>query len=71
MTTPMHRKPRARDLHGLDANGSVVCNPRDKEAAHRAHVEGIATDDLTAITCTKCLRLMHRQRHDARTRPGK
>ena len=35
-----------RDLHALDADGMVVCNPRDKESAHRAQMEGIATDDL-------------------------
>jgi hypothetical protein len=25
---------RKRDLHALDEYGMVVCNPRDKEAAH-------------------------------------
>ncbi len=44
-----------RDLHALNADGMVLCNPRDKEAAHRAQMEGIATDDRTAVTCTKCL----------------
>ena len=32
-----------RDLHALDGDGMLVCNPRDREAAHRAEVEGIAT----------------------------
>jgi len=32
-----------RDLHALDPDGMVLCNPRDREAAHRAEVEGIAT----------------------------
>jgi hypothetical protein len=38
----------------------VVCNPRDREAAHRAEVEGIATTDPSAVTCTKCLARMPR-----------
>ena len=49
-----------RDLHLLDENGMVFCNPRDKEAAHRAQVEGIATDDIDAVTCPKCLNLFKR-----------
>lgn len=49
-----------RDLHALDENGMVLCNPRDREAAHRAEVEGIATADLPAVTCRKCLELLHR-----------
>ena len=34
-----------RDLHALNEDGMVLCNPRDREAAHRAEMEGIATDD--------------------------
>ena len=30
-------------LHFLNENGMVACNPRDREAAHRAVAEGIAT----------------------------
>ena len=45
------------DLHALDENGMVVCNPRDKEAADWAEMEGIATDDRAAVTCRKCLSL--------------
>jgi hypothetical protein len=52
------RRPR-RDRHALDANGMVLCNPRDKEAAHRAEMEGIATDDRAAVTCRKCLALLY------------
>ena len=48
-----------RDLHALDENGMVLCNPRDKEAAHRAEMEGIATEDRAAVTCRKCLSLLH------------
>lgn len=48
-----------RDLHALDENGMVLCNPHDKEAAHRAEMEGIATDDLAAVTCRKCKSLLY------------
>jgi len=34
---------RHHDLHFLNENGMVACNPRDREAAHRAVAEGIAT----------------------------
>ena len=52
----MARKNRQkRDLHALNENGMVLCNPRDKEAAHRAEMEGIATDDRAEVTCGKCL----------------
>lgn len=56
-----HNDPRTRrDLHALDADGMVACNPRDPEAAHRAEVEGIATTDPEAVTCKKCLAILHR-----------
>ena len=51
-----------RDLHALDEHGVVVCNPRDREAAHRAEVEGIATLELDRVTCRKCLDLLPRGR---------
>jgi hypothetical protein len=55
----MHKDRRQkRDRHALDQNGMVMCNPRDKEAAHRAEMEGIATDDRAAVTCPKCLALL-------------
>ena len=53
-------KRQKRDLHALDGDGMVLCNPRDKEAAHRAEMEGIATDDRDAVTCRKCLSLLHK-----------
>ena len=37
----------------------VLCNPRDREAAHRAQMEGIATDDRAAVTCRKCRALLY------------
>ena len=50
---------RKRDMHALNDDGMVLCNPRDKEAAHRAQMEGIATDDCAAVTCRKCLSLLY------------
>lgn len=44
-----------RDLHALTSEGMVMCNPRNKEAAHRAEMESIATDDVAAVSCRKCL----------------
>jgi hypothetical protein len=52
---------RRRDLHALNEDGMVLCNPRDKEAANRAQMEGIATDDRAAVTCRKCLALLYRR----------
>lgn len=57
----------SRDLHALDAEGMVLCNPRDREAAHRAEHEGIATDDPQAVTCPACLELLRRQTHASRS----
>ncbi|HYH66810.1 MAG TPA: hypothetical protein VD866_19105 [Urbifossiella sp.] len=51
-------KRRKRDLHALNADGMVLCNPRDKEAAHRAEMEGIATVDRSAA-CRKCRDLLY------------
>jgi hypothetical protein len=56
---PRDRRQK-RDRHALNADGMVLCNPRDKEAAHRAEMEGIATDDRAAVTCRKCLALLHK-----------
>lgn len=50
-----------RDLHALNADGMVLCNPRDREAAHRA---GIATDDHAPVTCRKCLDLLYKLRRE-------
>jgi hypothetical protein len=55
-----------RDLHAFDEDGMVLCNPRDKEAAHRAEMEGIATDDHTVVTCRKCLDLLYRRNKERR-----
>jgi len=53
MTRSRRQRPN-RDLHFLDKDGMVACNPRDREAAHRAEMEGIATADPQAVTCKKC-----------------
>lgn len=51
-----------RDLHALNEDGMVLCNPRDREAAHRAEVEGIATEDRDRVTCRKCRSLLPKRR---------
>ncbi len=66
MKTRSQRERRDRDLHFLTEDGVVACNPRDREAAHRAEVEGIATADPQAVTCKKCrdvIRTMRGRRH--------
>jgi len=59
---------RKRDLHALTEDGMVLCNPRDREAAHRAEMEGIATDDRAAVTCRKCRSLLYE--HDKARKEG-
>jgi hypothetical protein len=54
-------KRQKNDLHGLDKNGMVLCNPREKEAALRSQTEGIATHDWKIVTCRKCLALLFRR----------
>jgi hypothetical protein len=58
MTTRRRRQRERRDLHFLNEDGKVACNPRDREAAHRAEVEGIATQNRQAVTCKKCRAVM-------------
>jgi len=53
-------KRQKRDLHALEENGMVLCNPRDKEAAHRAQTEGIATENWKSVTCRQCLELIYK-----------
>ncbi len=55
MTTWRRRQREKRDLHFLNRDGRVACNPRDREAAHRAEFEAIATENADAVTCKKCL----------------
>jgi hypothetical protein len=48
------RNRPSQDVHFLNEHGMVACNPRDREAAHRAENESIATEDPQAVTCRKC-----------------
>lgn len=59
-------KRSKRDLHALNEDGMVMCNPRDKEAALRAQTEGIGTYDWKMITCSKCLSLVFKYNKDSR-----
>ena len=45
----------------------VACNPRDREAAHRAENEGIATENVDAVSCKKCLDVIHKTRRRKRS----
>ena len=62
----MRLKRQHPDLHLLDKDGMVACNPRDREAAHRAEVEGIATQNPQAVTCRKCRAAMQKTRSQIR-----
>jgi hypothetical protein len=53
-------KRKSQDLHFLTPDGMVACNPRDREAAHRAEVEGIATEIPPDVTCKKCFAAMRK-----------
>lgn len=61
MTTWRRRQREKRDIHFLNDDGRVACNPRDREAAHRAEVEAMATEDPKAVTCKKCREAMRRE----------
>jgi len=60
VTRRRDRRP-TRDIHALDADGMVACNPRDREAAHRADVADLATRDPAAVTCKKCQTVLRRR----------
>ena len=65
----MFRKPREKpDLHALNSDGMVLCNPRDREAAHRAEMEGIATEDVARVSCRECLSLLYKSEKAAKER---
>jgi len=66
----LHRpaKRSHRDLHYLNKDGMVACNPRDREAAHRAEVEGIATENVEAVTCKKCWKVIRREKDRGRSK---
>jgi hypothetical protein len=58
MLSRKQKRKGRRDIHFLNNNGMVVCNPKDKEAAHRTDMEGIATENVREVTCKKCLKLI-------------
>jgi hypothetical protein len=61
MTTWRRRQRKKQDLHFLNENGMVACNPSDREAAHRAEVEGIATENVQSVTCKKCRAVIRKE----------
>lgn len=62
MESRSQKRPGKQDLHFIDDNGMIACNPRDREAAHRAEVEGIGTGNSAAVTCNKCLAAIRKTR---------
>ncbi|MBN1304721.1 MAG: hypothetical protein JXA13_09830 [Anaerolineales bacterium] len=62
MPTRQQRRPGRQALHFLDEDGMLACNPRDREAAHRAEMEGIATEVPAAVTCKKCRAVIRSRR---------
>ena len=64
-------KREKRDLHALNEDGMVLCNPRDREAAHRAQMEGIATEHRAAVTCRKCLALLYQRERSRKEGQGR
>ena len=67
MNKQNHSKRARRDLHFLNTDGMVACNPRDREAAHRAEMEGIATENIEAVTCQKCWEVIRTMRDQSRS----
>ena len=46
-----------KHIHILDENGMLLCNPRDKEASHRATMGKVfITSKVKVATCKKCLK---------------
>jgi hypothetical protein len=41
---------RRQDKHFLDQDGMGACNPRDREASHRAEVESMPKENPQAVT---------------------
>lgn len=57
-------KRRHQEIHFLNEEGMVACNPRDQEAAHRAEHEGIATANPDAVTCKKCKDILWKMKRE-------
>lgn len=58
--TRYSRKRIKQYVHFLTEASTVTCNPRDRESAHRAEVENIATENINLVTCKKCWNLIWR-----------
>jgi hypothetical protein len=54
----MRERRARRDVHWLDDDGMVACNPRDPEAAHRAEVADLRVGAGDAVTCAACITRM-------------
>ena len=55
----MREDSRPRATHWLTPDGTVACNPRDREATHRAAQGKLAAApagalDAASISCPKC-----------------
>jgi len=61
MLSRQNKRPGKKSMHYIAEDGMLICNPRDKEAAHRAEVEAIATENKKLVTCKKCLTLLGRR----------
>jgi hypothetical protein len=61
MLSRSQKRKGKRDLHYLNKDGMVACNPRDREAAHRAEVEGIVTEKIQSVTCEKCWKAIKKE----------
>lgn len=58
-----HADARLRDVHAVNDDGMIACNPRDREAAHRAEVAGVLTSSSRRrVTCSKCLAAVRRSK---------
>ena len=64
----LKEKRQKRDLHALNEDGMVMCNPRDKEAALRSQTEEIATENWDTVTCRKCLILIYKHNKEQKKR---
>ncbi len=55
------------EVHWRNADGMVACNPRDREAAHRADQGKLVVADHPAdVTCRKCRAVIRRASREER-----
>lgn len=56
----IEREHRDRKVHALGGEGMVLCNPRDREAAHRAEMGKVLTTTRSAaVTCPACRAILN------------